>query len=187
MQLIFSVLIHKALILLFAIIRTDWNPRECREGKLSGKKKKEKRKGRKRGGITGRKKSSNKRLPLIPVPFTAQHIYVLIRIHHQSCAHRSQRIPITVYTQSPLHWKSTRRGDPFKTPPPPKKKVIRYRSTFTENDLQPHFVILWLDETQNTPAGVNSLSLCPSYVGRLSGPIHLLVRDWEGRYQNEHF
>ena len=44
MQLIVSVLVHKALILLFAIIRTDWNPHECREEKLSGKKKKKKKK-----------------------------------------------------------------------------------------------------------------------------------------------
>lgn len=117
-------------------------------------KKKEKRKGRKRGGITGRKKSSNKRLPLIPVPFTVQHIYVLIRIHHQSCAHRSQRIPITVSTQSPLHWKSTRRGDPFKNVQKKQtKKVIKHRSTFTENDLQPYFVILWLDEVKIHPRG----------------------------------
>lgn len=151
-------------------------------------KKKEKRKGRKRGGITGRKKSSNKRLPLIPVPFTVQHIYVLIRIHHQSCAHRSQRIPITVSTQSPLHWKSTRRGDPFKNVQKKKKKkwlsIVRLLLKTICNRTLSSF---GSTKSKYTRGGKLSLSLCPSHGGRLSGPIHLLVWDWEEGYQNEHF
>lgn len=42
---------------------------------------------------------------------------------------------------------------PLKTSKKKKKKVIKHRSTFTENDLQPYFVILWLDEVKIHPRG----------------------------------